>query len=137
MSQQYAWKAYITGSSDENVAIAATSFYTGSTVKVEGYPFITVAGMIYTGSAYNPVPRNLGVSCTIYLSYSMDGTTWNNFNAYSGSIRSGSVPYIALKQTEVGTATTDLVLYPKFVRGILYNASGSGLTGSIWVYAFR
>jgi len=137
-SQQFAWKAYITGSSNENQAIAATSFLTGSTVKVEGYPYITVAGMIFTGSAVNTaVPANLGSVMTIYASYSMDGTTWNNFNGLSGSIKSGSIPYIALKATEVGTVTMDSFFYPKFVRGILYNASGSGLSGSIWVYAFR
>jgi len=138
-SQQFAWKAYITGSSDENQAIAATSFLTGSTVKVEGYPYITVAGMIFTGSEVDTtVPETLGDSCIIYASYSMDNIIWNNFNGFSGSILSGSMPYVALKSTEVGTATQDTFgFFPKFVRGILYNASGSGLSGSIWVYAFR
>jgi len=111
------YPASMTGSSNLNVTVPATGYYTGSSIKIDGYVKKCVGGMIHGSNA-------LGVTCKIYLAISFDGTNWNYFYK-SADIVSGSVPSLVVE--------TDGL--PSYIAPVLYNASGSALSGSCWARA--
>ena len=120
-----------TGSVDLNLAVAHGAWATGSVVGVQGYRYMTVAGMFYTGSSPSTA-ASLGTAGAIYISYSFDGQNWNNYETFSSSMISGSTPYIATGSVQ------RIFANPIFIRGILANNSGSGtLTGSIWTNCLK
>jgi len=115
---KYSYSANQTGSSNLNVSVGATDYYTGSSIKVDGFAKKCVGGMIH-GSG------GLGVTCKIYMAISFDGTNWNYFYK-SADIVSGSVPTLVVESDGL----------PSYIAPVLYNASGSALSGSCWARAF-
>ncbi len=122
-----------TGSSNTNVTVPATGYYTGSTLNIMNYPYFCVAGALWSGSA-TLTGANTTTVGTIYLSYSFDGSIWNNFDTYTGSIKNTYTVYSTDKSA--AGVIVNMPIYPSFVRGLLYNASGSALSGSVWVTAW-
>ena len=114
-----AYREVMTGSSAENVSVDGGDFYTGSVINIERCTKIAVAGQ-FTKSGL------LGSACQIYMAISYDNSSWNYFYK-SGSLISDSTPYIIV----------DLNSLASWAAPVLYNASGSALSGSCWIRGLR
>jgi len=113
----------MTGSSNTDVTVGADGFYTGSTIGCLNFKTKVVGGMLANSGSIGQT-GSLSDSGMIYMAVSMDGTYWNYFYK-SGSIISGSVPYIVTDEAQVS-----------FIAPVLFNDSGSALSGSCWARAF-
>lgn len=115
----YAFREDITGSSNLNVSVDATSYYTGSSIKAEGRRNLCVGGLLVkTGT--------LGSSGKLYMAISFDNVNWNYFYKET-DISSGSRPYVI----------TDSQIMPSYIAPVILNSSGSAISGSVWVRAYR
>lgn len=115
---KYTYPATMTGSSNLNVDVGATTYYTGSSICVRDYTHKSVIGEI-SGSVA------LGSNAILYMAVSMDGARWNYWYK-SGSITSGSSPIAVIE--------VDALI--DYIAPVIYNASGSALSGSVWARAY-